>query len=402
MTQTPHNDLRDAIARDWQKSLATGFDPVLSVECGCGESTSDLLVGAAKVQTEYTWQGKRPDIAVLNAQGKPTGFAEVIDTSPPSSEILALYRQSGLPVVFIPWSDDRTMRGFCSVRCWDERAGTRRHGYSPPAPIGSDWGEHESLLWCEDCGVRLTEREAIGDCTGIWCPSCIGASIIDLCCWGRDPLNNGRWPSDTTVSYSGPGTVEFVSETHSTHTLAEKLALWNSTDFWRFVWNKRVYNPQEPTGGVPDERLTRAALQFISTAIACGEWSRAYHSLLDVGYKPMTAWEPSNCLAAAQCWEQIEAHVESLLPDSWEIVRRKPEPVICDCCNIDSVEAGGRTCADCLDWECGIGPCLRTQAITLHRGFSDGRYTACGIDRWMSDQKVAVTQAGAPTCEECK
>ena len=202
-----HDDLQDAIARDWQQSLITGIDPVLSIKCECSVSANSLLAGAAEVAIEYTWQGKRPDIALLDAQGEPHGFAEVVDSHPPSAEVLELYRLAGIPVFFIPWSSDRTLRAFCSVQCWDKRPKTLLRQRDLPA--GLEEPVDRSLLWCESCNRRMTEREAVADCTGVSCPNCIGKNIIDLCCWGRDPSNEGRW--------LGPNP-----------TLAEKLAFWNS------------------------------------------------------------------------------------------------------------------------------------------------------------------------------
>ncbi len=300
-----HNDLRDAIARNWQQSLTTRIDPVLSIKCECGVTANSLLAGAAEVGIEYPWQGKRPDIVLLDAQGAPRGFAEVVDSHPPSAEMLELYERTGIPVFIIPWSSHRTLRGFCSVQCWNKRPGTLHHrldlSEEPEEPLDG------SLLWCKSCECRLTEREAIVDCTGDSCPNCIGKGIIHLCCWGRrDPFNGGGWLDPDP-------------------TLAEKLAFWNTVDFWRFVWDKRLREPKELREEIPDEQLTQSALIFVCTAIAYSEWARAYHLLFDVGYKPLTAWGRSNCLTVAQCWAQLEEHAESLLPQSWEIERRGPD-----------------------------------------------------------------------------
>lgn len=300
-----HNDLRDLIARDWQQALTARVEPVLSFNCRCGKAGRELLPGYAdgqRVTTEYNWQGKRPDIVVLDTQAEPVGFAEVIDTSPPSAEVLTLYRQADAQVLFVPLSDGRALSAFCGVQCWEERPGTRSHG-NPVHQYEPDEKRTDSLVWCEDCSLRLTEREAIIDCTGALCPSCAAPHITELCCWGRDFNGEGRWPGDGA-------------------TLAEKLAYWDSTDFWRFVWSERVCKPQEPWGGVPDEKLTTSALQYIATAIAVSEWRIAYHLLLTVGRAPLTAWGTENCLEVAQCWEEMEAHAESLF-DS-KLVRRRP------------------------------------------------------------------------------
>ena len=88
------------------------------------------------------------------------------------------------------------------------------------------------------------------------------------------------------------------------------------------MWDERLRNPKEPWGEIPNEHLTQSALIFVCTAIAYSEWEIAYDLLLTVGWKPLTAWERSNCLTVAQCWARLEEHAESLLPESWETERR--------------------------------------------------------------------------------
>ena len=181
-----HNNLRDLIARDWQTALRNGARPVLSMRCECG-NTLKLPEGGVTVETEYAWDGNRPDIAILNASSLPCFFGEIIDKGPPSKDLLRKYQVSTIPVVFIPYSDARDLRGFCSVRCWDDRREVKAaHDSRPYDPYMED-SRDEVLLWCDTCNVRLTEREAIGDCSGVSCPKCVGENIIALCCWGRDP-----------------------------------------------------------------------------------------------------------------------------------------------------------------------------------------------------------------------
>lgn len=311
-SKSRHDELRDVIAHDWQTALKTGCKPVLSLSCECGNTANNLPLDGVTVETEYTWRGKRPDIAILNDDKVPCYFGEVIDQGPPSKDLLATYQRASIPVVFIPYSDGRAMSGYCSVQCWEERRAMQKFvGVIHGGSIQDDKSEYcdaddrdsESLLWCEDCGIRLEEREAIGDCTGVACPKCVGANIINLCCWGRDPFNEGRWVDEDS-------------------TLAELLAYWNSTDFWRFVWEKRVREPGAPYGGTKDESLTTSALQFVSAAIASSQFRMAYSQLLDVGRSPMTAFESNNCQAVAWCWSQLESHAESKLPSDFEVTRR--------------------------------------------------------------------------------
>ena len=42
------------------------------------------------------------------------------------------------------------------------------------------------------------------------------------------------------------------------------------------------------------------------------------------------------------------------------------------------------------------------QTTLTHRGFPDGRFTACGIDREKSDEPIEVSITSTPTCEDCR
>ena len=42
------------------------------------------------------------------------------------------------------------------------------------------------------------------------------------------------------------------------------------------------------------------------------------------------------------------------------------------------------------------------QIVLVHRGFPDGRFTACGIDREACDEHIVATVTGNPTCELCR
>ena len=142
MRKSRHDELRDTIARDWQGVLETGRKPpVLSMNCECGASTSTLPSEGVTIKTEYSWRGKRPDIAILNGDNVPVGFAEVIDKGPPSKDLLATYQQAGISAVFIPYSAARSILAFCSVRCWTERNAVKRS------------------VGCSDCGRGLSKWE---------------------------------------------------------------------------------------------------------------------------------------------------------------------------------------------------------------------------------------------------
>ena len=311
-TLSRHDTFRDTLSNDWQTALIARREPVLPIKCECGNSIEMPLDGV-KVVTEYTWRGKRTDIAILDVANKPCCFGEVIDKGPPSPDKLAIYRQAGFPIWFIPYADTRALFGYCSVTCWENRQAVMQRVESNINNLNDEVGI-DSLRWCEDCGVKLERNEAIIDCQGVLCPKCVGPNVIYLCCWGKH--NNF---DDDYCACNGGG---FVCE-HST--LAQLLAYWNTTDFWRFVWEKRVREPSEPYGDPKNESLTISALQFVDTAIASNEFRIAYYQLLDIGRNPMTAFEARNCQAVARCWTKLELHAESLLPSDFEVLHRPDE-----------------------------------------------------------------------------
>ena len=305
-TLSRHNALRDTLALDWQTALKTRRKPVVPIKCECGKSIEMPLDGV-KVATEYTWRGTRTDIAILDAANKPCCFGEVIDKGPPSPDKLAIYRQAGFPIWFIPYADTRALLGYCSVACWKNRQAVKQRVESNRRSPNDEF-DIDSLRWCEDCGVKLERNEAIIDCQGVFCPKCIGTNIIHLCCWGI-----GAYDLEDRRIKDDP---------YNPLTQAELLAYWNTMDFWRFVWEKRVREPTKPYGGPKDESLTSSALQYIDTAIASQQVEIAYARLQEVGYAPMTAFEPINCRAVARCWTELETYTESLLPSNCKVIRR--------------------------------------------------------------------------------
>ena len=303
-TLSRHDELRDTIARDWQTALDTGHKPVLSMTCECGNSVSDLPRGGAMVKTEYTWRRKRPDIAILDADNVPVRFGEVIDHGPPSKDLLAIYQQSCIPVVFIPYSEG-SMVGYCSVivgRVEEGRKNTAVHS----------WGIASTRMKAESKPSRYYGARLAVFGLRKMKPSWIAKGFYAPRPWGRhyQPVLLGTRP------------LRRGARAGRDSTLAELLAYWNSIDFWRFVWEKRVREPGTPYGGPKDESLTSCALQFVVSAISNKQFRMAYEQLLEVGRSPMTAFESCNCHAAASCWRQLEAHAESLLPSDSETTRR--------------------------------------------------------------------------------
>lgn len=69
----------------------------------CSKPYSDfnLLVKTARIETEYPLEGYRPDIALLDAEGKVIAAVEIVYTHEPEEGVLLCYKKHGITLIQI-------------------------------------------------------------------------------------------------------------------------------------------------------------------------------------------------------------------------------------------------------------------------------------------------------------
>ena len=87
----------------------------------CKYETPLPTEGVSQVVTEHEHGQFRADVAALNRQGKVVAVVEVVNTNPPSEQVLAA--QSELAGAFYIELDalDNGFTGYCSPFCWTNR-----------------------------------------------------------------------------------------------------------------------------------------------------------------------------------------------------------------------------------------------------------------------------------------
>ena len=124
------------------------------------------------------------------------------------------------------------------------------------------------------------------------------------------------------------------------------------------------------------------------------------------GDVPLYAWEPENCARVSAAWIRLRENGLSELPvviadiirrrgfrrDSHAEARyeRQSETERAR----EAIEAG--EFADDIDRHRRLA-----EFDLLHRGFPDGRFTACGIDRGRLEGAIRVSMTGESSCPYC-
>ena len=364
---TPHNQLRDQIAREYLN--------ISNLWCKfCKQTCKILHNGVAQVVIEHHADGFRADVAALDADGSILTSIEVVDNHPPHDDVLAA--QSELPAAFYVQLDaldapllalslsELSLSGWCSAFCWMNREQENASGWSAPR--------------CDYCGIPLHVME-------------FSAALHD---WANDPQYaycllcaarmGGQWRTPGELAL-GDFRDRIPLDDADVGTL---FMSFSDADFWSMVWSKRTHERSESRG---TEGETSNRLGQVEVAFDNGDWESGYMLLHPIGApnwdrdhdEPrLLAWNHDNCVRVARAWRRLREYRLECLPRSIQgAIRSRPPliPVITD-----------------------LGQAGQCPALPLtHRGFPDGRFTACGIDREKSAERIEATMTGKPTCEPC-
>ncbi len=351
MTELTHNELRDRIAQ--------GYFNLPPLSCKFCEHKTPLPVkDVSEVAIERRDRNFRADVAALNQQGETIAVIEVVNTNPPSEQVLLA--QSTLAGAFYVEMDslDKDFRGYCSPFCWTNRDEKNVSGWT--APTCSE---------CERPYYMLEFKYELLDWENPYYPVCIE-------CAAKTP--RGQWRSPGELAGGDPRDRIPGQDAG----VLDLFLSFSDADFWAMVWTSRTAKSQEARS---PETETAVRLDEVEAAFERGEWNDGERLLQPIGaplwYRPpgptLFAWDHDNCVRTALAWRRLREHRISCLPSSIQVaIRSRPplEDVVSDVAQIE----------------------------IIHRGFPDGRFTACGIDRETSSNPVVATMTDIPTCEDCR
>ena len=375
-----HDDVRDRIAAEFLKlpDFTCGF---------CGSVLSFPTGDIRRVESEYTYSSKprlRADIAALGDEDEVAAIVEIILTSRPSDEALAAHED--LP--FIAYVELNQQAVYCSPFCWTYRGRESLCDWSVPRCDMCERPFHQTFSW--------TTWTDWSDPYGEVCLEC-AAGISDA---------QWRSPGEVIGGTQAPG---------RDATVADRFLAFADAEFWASVWEGRANYPSEPYGKPRDESATTARLDQVESAFDEGEWDRGFELLQPIGAPgwgavegdaPLYAWEPGNCARVSAAWIRLREHRLSELPDVIaDIIRRRGfrrdsyaearyERQSETERAREAIEAG--QFADDSDRHRRLA-----EFDLLHRGFPDGQFTACGIDREKVEASLRVSSTGEPTCPYC-
>ena len=347
---TRHDVLRDKIAREY-------FD-LPPIYCRfCKYETPLTTEGVAYIVTEHSYRQFRSDVAALNRQGQAISVVEVVDTHPPTEQVLAVQIELGSAFYVTMDALDDGFTGYCSSFCWAHR---NEENVSP-------W----SVPTCADCERPYHTMEfpyALVDWENPYAPVCLECAA---------KVSGGQWRSPGELALGEP-------EDRIPGPDADVLDLFLSfsdADFWAMVWTNRTAKPGEEQ---TPEMATSVRLDQVEAAFNKGDWDRGAGLLQPIGApawdRPpgpaLFAWNHDNCVRTALAWRRLREHRLSCLPPS--------------------VKAGIQSRPSLKDVVAEVA-----QVEVIHRGFPDGKFTACGIDRDQNDLCIKTTMKGAPTCPKC-
>ena len=349
-----HNETRDRIAREY-------FD-LSPLSCRfCEQSTPLPTELTDQVVTEYSQRPFRADVAALGSSGQIVAVIEVVDTNLPKERNLVA--QAELPLAFYVEPDalDSGFTGYCSPFCWTNRG--QKHSSAWTAPICS---------CCERPFFTLEFTYELVDWEDPYHPVCIECAA---------KATGGQWRSPGKLALGDPA--DRIPGLD-----ADVLDLFLSfcdADFWAMAWTNRTVKPVEPPPEVDTEIVTAVRLNEVEAAFDDGKWDNGERMLQPIGApawdRPpgpaLYAWNRRNCVQTALAWRRLREHRLSCLP-----------PLI---------QSGIRSRPPLADVVTDVA-----QVVLIHRGFPDGRFTACGIDREKSDEPIEATMKGEVTCRDCK
>ena len=346
-----HNEVRDRIAQEYFRL------PPLNCRF-CKYEAPLPKEDVSQVVTEHGHRQFRADVTALNGQGKVVAVVEVVDTNSPSEQVLAA--QSALIGAFYVELDalDSGFKGYCSPFCWTNRNEENVSPWSVPA--------------CSACGRPYHTLEftyALLDWENPNDPVCIE-------CAAR--TSGGQWRSPGELAMGDPR--DRIPDPDAD--VLDLFLSFSDADFWAMVWTNRASKLGEARS---PETATAVRLDQVDAAFDADDWNEGERLLQPIGApawdRPpgsalFLAWNHNNCVRTALAWRRLREYRLGCLP-----------PLI---------QAGIRSRPPLTDVVTDVA-----QIVLTHRGFPDGRYTACGIDRENSDAPVEATMTGIPTCDSC-
>ena len=349
-----HDELKEIIAQ--------AYFTLPQLNCRfCKYKTPLPQQGVGTVVTEHQTRQFKADVAALSQQGETVAIIEVVNTHPPTTKVLQA--QSELEAAFYVEMDalDNRFEGYCSPFCWTNRKENNVSPWKAPS--------------CEICGryyytmefqYELFDWEGLTGFCGTNCIEC--AARHDGCQW------------------LSPGELALgVSEDRIPGPDADVLALFLSfenANFWAKVWTNRTMKLSEAWSA---ETATELRLNQAVDAFNKVNWNEGERLLQPIGAPawdrpagpPLFAWNRDNCVRTACAWRRLREHRLSCLPPMLQDAIRSRPPL-----------------PDVV-----LNP---SPPVITHRGFPDGRFTDCGLDRTKTSELIIATMTDTPTCERCR
>lgn len=351
MYDSVHNQVRDSISRRY-------FDlPPLRCRF-CGHEAPLPTEDVFEVVTERGNRQFRADVAALNRHGEFVAVVEVVNTNLPTEQVLAAQSELAAAFYVEPDALDNGFMGYCSPFCWTNRRERNVWPWSVPACSA-----------CQRPYHTLEYDYGLLDWENPYDPVCLE-------CAAGTP--GGQWRSSGELALGDPA--DRIPGRDAD--VLELFLSFSDADFWAMVWTDRTAKPGEARY---PETQTAVRLDHVDAAFDRGNWDGGQRLLQPIGApawdRPegpaLFAWEHSNCVRTALAWRRLREYRLSCLPSSIQAaVRSRP------------------TSADVVT--------DKAQIVVTHRGFPDGRFTACGIDRDNCDEPVVASMTGTPTCESCR
>ena len=345
-----HDEIRDRIADEY-----FNLSPL---KCRfCKHDRLLPVAGVSRVVTEHSRGSFRSDVAALNRCGEVVAVVEVVNTNPPTKQTLDAQSEleSAIYVTLDALADG--FSGYCSPFCWTNRKVENVSTWSVPT--------------CESCEKHFHALEVSYELVDWENP---GGTVCIEC---ASKTTGGQWRSPGELALGEPeDRIPGPDATVLDHFLS-----FSDADFWATVWAKRTTNPSEPR---TSEQGTAARLDQVEAAFDEGDWDGGQRLLQPIGApawdrapgRALFAWDPDNCIRTARAWNRLRDHrLSRLSPVIQSGIRSRP--------SIGDVVAA------------------RPKASVIHKGFPDGRFTACGIDRQKRDDPVEATMSGHHTCDLC-
>ena len=312
-------------------------------------------------------------------------IVEVILTSAPSDEALAAHES--LPFVAYVEMNQRAV--YCSPFCWTNRGQENLCSWAVPR--------------CEMCERPF--HQTFSETTWTDWSDPIGEVCLE--CAAGIPDAQWRAPGEVIGGTEPPSPAA---------TIAERFLAFVDAEFHAMVWEGRAKRSGEDGDGAPkNESATAARLDDVERALEKGEWDRGFELLQPIGAPAwgsrddsarLYAWEPENRARVSAAWIRLREQRLSELPDVIaDIIRQRGfrEDSYADARYERESEAEkAKEAIETGQFSDDVDRHRRLAEFDLiHRGFPDGRFTACGIDREKLEGSIRMSMTDNPTCPYC-